>query len=642
MQKRQFTASADQVRRGTHGSDEKADSGKTDSIHLFRNWMIGLVVFMALTALAIAGFNALVDPFGVFGDKAFNWYAYDMTNNPRTAKIAYLDERNGDYDSYIIGCSKTSSFSVELLDKYYEDAKFYNMIMYGGDMYDIKMTARYVLDSYKPKNIVIALGLEETVNYNVTEDRTKNNLHAKVEGAPLLPFYAKYLFLNPSYAADKLGALADRSLLPKAFDVFEPETGVYNKSRRDAERIVDMDEFMANNPGFEYDLTDKRMRSMDKAVADVAEIRRECESRGVSFMLIMVPLYYKEVDNYSYDELAEYWRALADVTEFWDFSGYSPISFDERYFYDAYHFRNSVGDMALARIFGDESVFVPENFGRLTTRENAEAHAAEIFAARAAPEIDSYTAKLPILMYHDIDPKPAGDTCVTPERFKNDMDELAREGYTAVSFGEVRDFVLRGGSLPEKPVVISFDDGYRSNYTFAFDILKAAGMKATINLIGVSVGKSVYKDSDKPIIPHFGYEEARMMYESGVVDIQSHSWAMHDSAELEDPKVYREGVMARKGEGEKAFAFAFRADALKSREEIEKNVGNEVFVYAYPFGFYNELAEAELRDMGYTVTLSIDEGVNTLLRGLPQSLIEMRRISVYTNSPGVTELIERA
>jgi peptidoglycan/xylan/chitin deacetylase (PgdA/CDA1 family) len=605
-----------------------------------KKWLAGLAAFMALAALAVAGFNALVDPFGVFGDRLLGWHSYNMTNNPRIAKIAYLDQRNGEYDSYIIGCSKTSSFSTELLSEYYGDAKFYNMIMYGGDMYDIKMTARYVLDNYAPKNIVIALGLEEAVNYNVTEDRIKNSLHAKVDGSPLLPFYAKYLFLNPSYAADKLGALAERGVLPRAFDVFEPETGVYNKARRDAERIVDMGEFRANNPGFEYDLTDKRMGAMAEAVADIEEIKRECDSRGVGFMLIMAPLYYKEVDNYRYEELVEYWRALAGVTEFWDFSGYSPVSFDERYFYDAYHFRNSVGDMALARIFGDGAGFAPEGFGRLTTGANVEAHAAEIFASRVPPDAGAYTAELPILMYHDIGPDPKSDACVTPERFRADMEELASNGYTAVSFEEVCGFVARGEALPEKPVIVSFDDGYRSNYLFAFGILEETGMKATINVIGISVGKSDYKGSGKPIIPHFSYEEAKRMDAAGIVDIQSHSWAMHDSAEHESPATYREGATARKGEGERAFAEAFRADALKSKQEIEANVGSPAFVYAYPFGFYSELAEAELRALGYQVTLSIDEGVNTLVKGLPQSLTQMRRIPVSMRSPSVVELID--
>jgi peptidoglycan/xylan/chitin deacetylase (PgdA/CDA1 family) len=593
---------------------------------------------MVLTCSAVIGFNAAADPFGVFGDHLFDWYAFDMTNNPRVAKIAYLDERSGAYDSYIIGCSKTASFSAERLNEYYGDAAFYNMIMYGGDMYDIKKTAEYVILQYSPKNIIIALGLEETTRYNYNDEGIKNELHAKTDGEPLLPFYAKYALLNPGYGLDKLSAMADRSLLPGATDVFVPESGVYNKTRRDAESIGDLEEFRRNNPAFEYDLTDKTMDFSDQAVSDVAEIKRLCDERGVDFKLVMMPIYYKEMNNYRYDELLRYWEALADVTEFWDFSGYSSISYDERYFYDAYHFRNSVGDAVLARIFGDTRRYVPADLGQLTTKENADVRAADVFTDKGAPDPSLYTKELPILLYHDLSESTDG-AAVTPESFGRDMLALKENGYTAVSFADVRDYAERGTELPEKPVVISFDDGYRSNYLFAYEILKEFGMKGVVNMIGVSVGKSTYKDTSQPIIPHFSYAEAREMYASGVMDFQSHSYAMHDSLPLEDPQTFRNGVLPKKGEGEREYIEVFRADVLQSKTEAEKNIGADVFVYAYPMGFYSELTEALLIETGFSVTLSIEPGINCLIKGIPQSLLAMKRINRTTESKDIIETL---
>jgi peptidoglycan/xylan/chitin deacetylase (PgdA/CDA1 family) len=557
-----------------------------------------------------------------------------MTNNPRVAKIAYLDERNDAYDSYIIGCSKTASFSAERLNEYYGDASFYNMIMYGGDMYDIKKTAEYVIRQYSPKNIVVALGLEETTRYDYNDEGIKNELHAKVADEPRLPFYAKYALLNPSYGLDKLSAMAERSILPRATDVFVPESGVYNKTRRDAEAIRGLNEFRENNPGFEYDLTDKTMDFTDRVVSDIAEIKRLCDEGGITFKLIMTPIYYKEMNNYRRDELLRYWEALASVADFWDFSGYSPLSYDERYFYDAYHFRNSVGDAVLARIFGDTRVYAPEGFGHLTTKENASARAADIFTDKGAPDPSLYTKALPVLLYHDLS-YAADGAVVTPESFLRDMLALKDNGYTAVSFAEVRDYAERGAKLPEKPVVISFDDGYMSNYTIAYETLKQLDMKGVVNVIGVSVGKSAYKDTSQPIIPHFGYNEAREMYASGVMDFQSHSYAMHDSPLLENPKTFREGVLPKNGEGEREYIEVFLADVLQSKTETEKNIGNDVFVYAYPMGFYSELTEALLIESGFSVTLSIEPGINCLVKGLPQSLLAMKRVNRTAESKDI-------
>ena len=63
------------------------------------------IVLMALVLLLYPALNMLIDPFGVFGDPVFDWYGYDEYNNPRAAKIAWLEEHHGAFDSYIIGLS---------------------------------------------------------------------------------------------------------------------------------------------------------------------------------------------------------------------------------------------------------------------------------------------------------------------------------------------------------------------------------------------------------------------------------------------------------------------------------------------------------------------------------------------------------
>jgi peptidoglycan/xylan/chitin deacetylase (PgdA/CDA1 family) len=241
-------------------------------------------------------------------------------------------------------------------------------------------------------------------------------------------------------------------------------------------------------------------------------------------------------------------------------------------------------------------------------------------------------------MYHDLSASPESDAAVTPQRFAADMESLAANGYSAISFKELEGYVTRGAELPEKPVVITFDDGYRSNLTYAPAAMEGTGMKATVNVIGMSVGKSTYKDTGAPIIPHFSFEEARMAYAGGLMDFQSHSWAMHDSDRLESEAAYREGVLPRKGEGEKEYIEAFRRDVVKSKTEMERNIGGDVFVYAYPYGFYSDLAEALLREEGFTVTLSIDPGANSVVKGLPQSLRKLRRIAVNMRSPDAAAL----
>ena len=604
----------------------------------FKKWMIIFICFALLTGTVVGLFNVAADPFGVFGDRIMNWYAYDMTNNPRASKIAYLDMHHKEYDSYLIGCSKTSSIPTDKLNEYYGGARFYNMLMYGGDMYDISKTAEYVIENYEVRNIVLNIGLEEAARFNQTGHDIKDTLHAKVKGTSALSFYGRYFFANPEYSFKKIAAYFKRSYFPSVNDVFVPENGMYNKVHRDIEAIGNMGEYLAHNPGFDEEMGMVYMSDMDQSVEAISGIKKLCEEKGITFMLMASPVYYKEVFLYPEEQLREYWRKIANVTDFWDFSGYSPIGADPRYFYDIYHFRNVVGEMMLARVFGDEKAYVPEGFGHYTTKENVDGYAEKIFdpgAKRYAEEdekdeeLNEYTKKLPILMYHNIDTdesKQDGET-VTPEKFRADMLILKKNGYTTVTFKDIEDYVLYGKDIPESPVIIIFDDGYYSNYEYAYPILKELGMKAAISVIGMSMGKDYYKeDTSLPITPHFGYAEAKEMYDSGVIDIQSHSYAMHDYPPYEKDGG-RDGVYMKPGESEKDYIRTFDEDFQKSKAGIEDHVGNSVFVYAYPFGKRTMLTESLLKRTGVSITLTTDPGVNTLVKGLPQSLTQLKRIN---------------
>lgn len=477
-----------------------------------KNWVLTFIIGIVITGSTVGLFNIAVDPFGVFGDKLLNWYAYDMTNNPRVAKIGYLDQNHEAYDSYIIGCSKTSSFSTEKLNQYFDGAAFYNMIMYGGDLYDIEKTAFYIVDHYEVKNLIVNIGLEEATNYQLKKDPMKNALHAKVDGSSLIKFYGRYIFANPEYAFSKLDEYFNRSYLPNQYRVFVPETGVYNKAIRDTESIVNFDDYVKRNPTFKEDLWLENMDVMDEAVGAIDRIKAYCEEKGITFMLMTSPVYEKELKMFSEEDLKTFWGKLANVTPFWDFSGYSKISYEPRYFYDSKHFRNSVGDMALGTIFDDPNVYRPEGFGHLTTAENVVEYSELIFGGeKVAPLVDTYSVEVPILTYHQLDPDEAkgGGSTVTPDQFKSNMEAVKAAGYQTIFFEELVNYVERGETLPDKPIVITFDDGYTSNYEYAYKILKELDMKATISVIGRAVGEDTYKAQARQLGSFFRHGQTK-------------------------------------------------------------------------------------------------------------------------------------
>lgn len=580
-----------------------------------KKWLAAFFGTVLLLAVLVMGFNFWTDPFGAFGDHFFQWWSYDETMNPRVAKISYLDQHHDQYDSYIIGASSSSSFPTEQLNTYF-DASFYNLVMYGADMLDVEQTCQYLVDHYTVKNLVVSVYIHNAQVYHVEQDPLTYNLHWKVDGSSPLLFYAKYLLSNPRNGWTKLQRLQTDPYLQQSYRVFDQQTGAYDKSRRDVEPIGDLESYLAkssyavfsNYPEGSADLP-----YLEDCMQSIARIRDLCREQGVNLTVVCPPMYYAYLEYYSPEDQAAFRDALAEVTPYWDFT-LSSASYEPRYFYDDTHFRNCLGEMALVRMFGDSSVYVPEDFGEYVSQAPAGAQEASPAAAEA------YSAQVPILMYHNLAQEGSGNDTISVQRFEEHLAALQDAGYTTITFQDLLAYVEQGTELPEKPVLLTFDDGYESNYTLAYPLLQQYQMKATIFVIGVSMGKDTYKDTGQAMIPHFTQEQAAEMEASGLVTIESHGYDMHE-VQGRDPEPIRVGILPREDESEWDYAAFLQEDCQAMTDLLGKTPG----VLAYPYGYASELSEVVLHEMGIYATVTIEEKINTIVKGLPQSLRQMGR-----------------
>ena len=592
-----------------------------------KKWVLVFLVTVFVLAALLAGLTAAVDPFGAFGDRLLSWFSYDETNNPRVAKLSYLEQHHDEYDSYILGCSSTSSFPVDAFNEAF-DARFYNLIMYGADMRDCEKITRYLIEHYEVKNLILNVYLDNGLEYDEESDRLTKSLHYKEDpDTSALSFYTRYLFADPRYALAKLNALRTDTILPQTFDVFDERTGCYDKRVRDAEPIGSAERYLESYPVFaDYPHQKLSLPYTKPCMQSVAAIRAMCEEAGVNLTVVAGPVYAAYLKNYQTEDIAAFYRSLAQVTPFWDFSS-SSVSCEMRYFYDGTHFRNNVGEMMCARMTGRTDLWLPDDFGTYVTADTPEEYFTDVLSP-AALSPDEISAQVPILMYHHLSEDVTNSEMVSPEQFEAQIRALSEAGYTGVSFDELQAYVLRGAPLPEKPVVITFDDGYESNYTLAYPILQKYGMKATIFAIGVSFGKDHYKDTDYAITPHFGAAEAAEMAASGLISVQSHTYDMHQWPPYESGSAVRENILPLPGEGEEAYVQALTEDFTRSRALLEDAAGQPVDVLAYPAGQYSTLAQVTLQSLGVHVTLSTNPGVNTVVRGLPQTLYAMLRFGI--------------
>ena len=604
-----------------------------------KKWVLTFLLLALVLVLGLAAFNYVTDPFAAFGDKFLNWFSYDETNNPRVAKISYLEQHHDEYDSYILGCSSTSSLQVSDFNKLY-DANFYNLIMYGADMRDCEKIADYLIEHYEVKHLVLNVYLDNGFTYDDETDRLTRNLHYLTDpDTSALSFYTRYLFCDPRYGFAKLKNLRNDRLLPQSFDVFNEVTGEYDKRVRDVEPIGSMDTYLEAYPVFaDYPKTgDFVLGQTENCMKSVAAIKERCEAADVELVVVAAPVYIDYFQNFQAEDVANFYASLAKVTDFWDFSC-SSVSCEPRYFYDATHFRNAVGSMIAARIAGDDSVYIPDDFGTYVTADTPSSYFSEVLQATALPD-ETVSRDVPVLMWHNLAEESSGDMTISVDTFRAQIEALHEAGFKTVSLQQLYDYVHFGTELPEKPIVLTFDDGYFSNYEYAFPILQEHDMQATIFAIGISVGKDTYKDTDHAMTPHFGADEAREMVDSGLISVQSHTFDMHQWPPFEDGNAQvRETLLPFDGEADADYEAAVEADFAESRELLESITGQPVNALAFPEGAYVTLTQDALRSAGAELTFTTVRAVNTVVKGLPQSLCAMPRFGM-TESADMTALV---
>lgn len=604
-----------------------------------KKWVLTFLLLALVLALGLAAFNYVTDPFAAFGDRFLNWFSYDETNNPRVAKISYLEQHHDEYDSYILGCSSTSSLQVSDFNKLY-DANFYNLIMYGADMRDCEKIADYLIEHYEVKHLVLNVYLDNGFTYDDETDRLTRNLHYLTDpDTSALSFYTRYLFCDPRYGFAKLKNLRNDRLLPQSFDVFNEVTGEYDKRVRDVEPIGSMDTYLEAYPVFaDYPKTgDFILGQTENCMKSVAAIKERCEAAGVELVVVAAPVYIDYFQNFQPEDVANFYASLAKVTDFWDFSC-SSVSCEPRYFYDATHFRNAVGSMIAARIAGDDSVYIPDDFGTYVTADTPSSYFSEVLQATALPD-ETVSRDVPVLMWHNLAEESSGDMTISVDTFRAQIEALHEAGFRTVSLQQLYDYVHFGTELPEKPIVLTFDDGYFSNYEYAFPILQEYDMQATIFAIGVSAGKDTYKDTDHAMTPHFGADEAREMVDSGLISVQSHTFDMHQWPPFEDGNAQvRETLLPFDGEADADYEAAVEADFAESRELLESITGQPVNALAFPEGAYVTLTQDALRSAGAELTFTTVRAVNTVVKGLPQSLCAMPRFGM-TESADMSALV---
>ena len=238
-----------------------------------------------------------------------------------------------------------------------------------------------------------------------------------------------------------------------------------------------------------------------------------------------------------------------------------------------------------------------------------------LMAGAATPE----GVEVPAVMYHALlkDESRHGQYVISPEVFESDVEYLQAHGYTTILIEDLIKYT-KGGTLPEKPVLLTFDDGYYNNYLYAYPIAQQHGCRFVLSPIGKYAQLYTDTPDENAYYSHATWPQLREMAQSGLVEVQNHSYDLHRS------EGGRLGVKKKPGESEEAYAQLLSQDLLKAQSAIGEEVGVRPTAFVYPFGAVSSTTPELVQGMGFQCTLSCEEKVSRVTRD-PASLYDLGR-----------------
>ncbi len=231
------------------------------------------------------------------------------------------------------------------------------------------------------------------------------------------------------------------------------------------------------------------------------------------------------------------------------------------------------------------------------------------FFMRTAP-VMSETAEeklpaVPILMYHSVcdNERVQSDYRVSPKAFESDIKYLSDNGYTSIFVGDLVGYVYEGMPLPDKPVIITLDDGYFNNLTYVLPILEKYDMCATVSVVGEFVEKAEKENDPNPMYAYLTWEDIKSLEDTGRIEIGNHTNSMHEIGE-------RRGCMKIVGESDESYDKILSADLTDLQNLLTENSDLTPIVFTYPFGFVSEESLPIIKKLGFLAALTCYERIN--------------------------------
>jgi poly-beta-1,6-N-acetyl-D-glucosamine N-deacetylase len=257
-----------------------------------------------------------------------------------------------------------------------------------------------------------------------------------------------------------------------------------------------------------------------------------------------------------------------------------------------------------------------------------------------------------VLCYHDV----VKDVRAEPDPDAVDLDQLVAQfswlkenGYHPVAVDDILAAQAGRKALPEKAVLITFDDGYQNFYEKVFPLLKAFNYPAVLALVGAWMdapedGTVMYGDRPFARSKFVSWENVREMQASGLVEIASHSYNLHRGIPANPQGNQQPAAVTRTYDSSKntyesdaAYQARIREDLAKNSRLLQEKTGKRPRIMVWPYGRFNSETQAIAAELSMPLQFTLDDGINPV--GSGNALREVKRFLIHFN-PALPEFAD--
>ncbi len=208
------------------------------------------------------------------------------------------------------------------------------------------------------------------------------------------------------------------------------------------------------------------------------------------------------------------------------------------------------------------------------------------FITGASIAIADNAITVPVLVYHVLNPTIPSSMTITPDRFESQMKWLKDNGYTVIPLKQLVSYLQgKNVTLPAKPIVITADDGWKSDYTYMYPIARKYNIPITLFIYPgtISQGKNALT-----------WDQLRELMKTGLFDVQDHTYTHPNFKQ------------AKKHMSQEAYEKFVHRELFDSKKVLEDKLGVKIDYLAWPFGIYDNYLEQQAANAGYTMAFTID------------------------------------